>query len=301
LTRSIFCFLFFVFVLACTKDDVGNGPVEEFDQVRVMTYNILFSTSNTETLKVLRETAADIVGMQETSRSRLIDLARDLGYYSHSFLQTPANRSSEDTGILSRFPITKVFANGVLIKVNPSLEVAVFTVHLSPYPYEPYDFRDGKITTADQAVASASLTRLEEIEPVVEEMKQVMNDGYTTLLTGDFNEPSSLDWTPITAENNLHFGKVVAWPVSTIISDAGLKDVYRDKFPNAANFPGNTWTTLQAPDEVYDRIDIIYQNETEALVLSDIRTVGGEGDAAGITVENYPSDHYAVIATYKIR
>jgi exodeoxyribonuclease-3 len=296
------CFFFLLCFCGCNDDDkIPPTPVEEFDEIRVMTYNVLYSTSNEQTLKVLRETDADIIGLQEISAARLMDLAQKLGYRYHRFSRTSANLSDDDTGILSRFPITVGLTNGVLIQVNHLLEVAVFTVHLSPYPYEPYDFRDGKIATAAQAIASASSLRLPEIQPVIAEIDRTLKAGHPVFLTGDFNEPSFLDWTATTAANNLHFGKQVEWPVSKQIVEAGLTDVYRFQFPDPADFPGNTWTTIESPDEVYDRIDIIYQNETEEFTLTDIRTVGGGDDAAGIPVEDYPSDHYAVIATYKLK
>jgi endonuclease/exonuclease/phosphatase family metal-dependent hydrolase len=300
LIRFVFCYWLIVLLSGCGGEKVSPRKVEEFDEISIMTYNILFNTSNDETLEVLKETGADIIGMQEASPGRMAYLAQKLHFYYHSFSKTSANLNDQDTGILSRFPITRFFNNGVVVRVNPSLEVAIFTVHLSPYPYEPYDFRDGKITTADQAIVSASGQRLPEIAPVLEEINEVILEGYPLFLTGDFNEPSFLDWTALTAAKNMHFGKVVEWPVSKSIVDAGLKDVYRFKFPNAANFPGNTWTTLDTPDEVYDRIDIIYYTETPELILTDVRTVGGKDDGAGITVENYPSDHYAVLATYKL-
>ncbi|MEX2231261.1 MAG: endonuclease/exonuclease/phosphatase family protein, partial [Cyclobacteriaceae bacterium] len=207
-----------------------------------MTYNIFYNTSNDQTLEVLRETGADIIGLQEASPSRIAQLGRDLRYYHYSFSKTSANQNNEDTGILSRFPITEYFENGVLVKVNPTLEIALFTVHLLPYPYEPYDFRDGKIQTAEQAIASATMNRLPGIESVVEEINNAFADGYTVFLTGDFNEPSHLDWTSVTAGNQMHFGKVVEWPVSKQITGTGLIDAYRTKFSDAANFPGNTWT-----------------------------------------------------------
>ena len=266
-----------------------------------MTYNVLFSTSNEATLEVLTQTGADIVGLQEASSSRLAALASKLGYHYHSFPKTSGNLSNQDTGILSRFPIISVSQNGVVLKINADLEVAVFTVHLLPYPYEPYDFRDGLISTAEQAIASATSNRLPGFQPVLDEIADAMNEGYPVFFTGDFNEPSWLDWTQETAEKQMHFGKVVEWPVSKSIALAGLIDAYRSQFSNPSNFPGNTWTTVQAENEVYDRIDIIYHSVTDKMTLTDIRTVGGPDDSAGITVTNYPSDHYGVVATYVLK
>jgi exonuclease III len=297
----VICVLLFQ-LTACNKHhEPAPQPVSDYSQVSIMTYNGLYSTSNEQTLHVLRETGADIIGMQETSVSRLMYLAQALHYHYYSFPKSSANLNGQDTGILTRFPISRFLDNGVVVNVNPSLQVAVFTVHLSPYPYQPYDFRDGKITTSAQAVSSAAAQRLPEIQPVLDEVGTLQNEGIPVFLTGDFNEPSHLDWTAETAGKNLHFGKIVEWPVSKAIYQTKFTDVYRSQFPNPANFPGNTWTTLEGANEVYDRIDMIYQTEDQHMTLNDVRLVGGEDDYAGVTVKGYASDHYAVIATYKLK
>lgn len=288
-------------LITCTSNNEINQPVvEEFDEIKVMTYNVLYSTSNEATLQVLKETDADIIALQEVSAARLAELSQRLHYHHHSFSKTSGNLSDQDTGILSRFPLVRFFENGVVLRVNPKLDLAVFSVHLAPYPYQPYDFRDGIITTPAEAIAAASILRLPALEAVLEEVMEARNDSIPVFLSGDFNEPSHMDWTTETAASNLHFGKAVDWPVSNTLVQSGLIDVYRVKFPNAANFPGITWTTIESPDEVYDRIDMIYQTNEQAFSLKDVRLVGGSADIAGIKVEGYPSDHYAVLATYKL-
>lgn len=296
-------FSFFItivlFCWSCDKNTVLKAVPEEYNEFRVMTYNVLYTTSNESIVSTIRASGADIIGLQEISRSRLMDVQQKLGYYYYSFPKTTANMSDQDTGILSRFKIVRFLNNGVVVQVNPSFNVALFTVHLSPYPYQPYDFRDGKITTEAQAVAGASF-RLNEINPVLEEMTEIKSEGIPVFLTGDFNEPSHLDWTSETAAVNLHFKKVVAWPVSTAITESGWQDAFRLQYANAANFPGNTWTTIEATNEVYDRIDMIYHVLPNTFTLQDVRLVAGIGDAAGIAVADYASDHYAVIATYEL-
>lgn len=299
-TIYILICLFLATLVGCEKPAVTPKPVEEFDELKVMTFNVLYSVDNAVTLKVLRETAPDVIGFQEISTDKLSDLAATLKYYHHHFPKTSANMSNQDTGILSRFPIVRLLTDGVVVQVNKQLQVAVFTVHLSPYPYEPYDFRDGVITTSEQAVASASQTRLPEIEPVIDQIETMLAENIPVFVTGDFNEPSHFDWNSTTADNNLHFGKIVSWPVSNVIVNARLMDAYRIEFPNAANFPGNTWTPIRTPNEVYDRIDIIYHSANDAYFLNDIRLVGGPLDGSGISVEGYASDHFAVLATYTL-
>jgi exonuclease III len=296
----LICF-FLATLTGCEKSSVAPKLVEEYEQLKVMTFNVLYSVDNNITLKVLRETAPDLIGFQEISTDKLNELATKLNHYYHHFPKTTANLSNQDTGILSRFPIVRLLTDGVVVQVNKQLQVAVFTVHLSPYPYEPYDFRDGVISTSEQAIASAAQTRLPEIEPVINQIEAMQAENTPVFLTGDFNEPSHLDWNETTATANLHFGKIVSWPASNAIVNTGLVDAYRFEFPNAANFPGNTWTPVRTPNEVYDRIDIIYHSNNEAYNLDDIRLVGGALAGSGISVEGYASDHFAVLATYKLK
>ena len=63
---------------------------------------------------------------------------------------------------------------------------------------------------------------------------------------------------------------------------------------------GVTWTTVESENEVYDRIDMAYHTTSDAYEVRDVRLIGGPGDNAGIKVRDYESDHYAVVATYKI-
>ena len=44
-------------------------------------------------------------------------------------------------------------------------------------------------------------------------------------------------------------------------------------------------------------VDHTTSNEYE---VKDVRLIGGPGDNAGIVVQDYESDHYAVVATYKL-
>jgi len=296
----LFLFVIFSLLVGCKDDEVENIEEEEFDKIKIMTFNVLFSTSNEATLRALLEADADIIGLQEISTTRLMDLAQQLKYHFHSFSKSKGNLSDQDTGILSRFPITRYAENGVALRVNPNLEVGIFSVHLAPYPYQPYDFRDGIIETAAEAIVDATETRVPSINFVLDEIEELKAKGIPVFLTGDFNEPSHLDWTTETATNNLHFGKVVEWPVSKTISQTGLIDAYRSTFSNPANFPGITWTTIETENEVYDRIDMIYHSASAEYEIKDVQLVGGPGDAAVIKVSEYSSDHYAVVATYKL-
>src|SRR5689334_10740495 len=96
----------------CEDDNKTDRAVKQIEKFSIMSYNILYTTSNDGTLKVLQETNADIIGFQETSATRLSELAQKLHFYNHNFKKSESNMSGEDTGILSRFPIIRFFNHG---------------------------------------------------------------------------------------------------------------------------------------------------------------------------------------------
>ena len=65
--------------------------------------------------------------------------------------------------------------------------------------------------------------------------RQVQSDiqqGRPIIMGGDFNEPSHLDWQADTKDLWDHNGAIIHWDCSMMLSKAGFKDAYREKFPN---------------------------------------------------------------------
>ena len=121
-------------------------------------------------------------------------------------------------------------------------------------PYQPYQlvkipYNDAPfITTEAEAIDEARKAPAEEVRTFVEEIESVHGEGTPIFVTGDFNEPSSLDWTPavVTA------GKcpiAVRWPSTAAILDAGFVDAYRVAHPDPLQSPGYTWTPTTAEDD----------------------------------------------------
>jgi len=267
----------------------------------VMSFNVLYSTSVESTIKTIVETEADIVGLQEASNERIKEAADSLGFYYYPFDKAAGNLSDNDTGILSRFPIGKKFENGVIVELPDNQKIAVFSVHLSAYPYEPYDIRDGKIETPQEAVTAAGNTRLPEINPVLKTIDSLINANIPVFLTGDFNEPSHLDWTEEAANNNMHFSMAVEWPVSKAVVESGMDDAYRETHPDEVTKNGITWTTNDSENEVHDRIDFVYHALPGNWELKSAKRVGRPDNDGALNVPGYESDHYAVIAYYSTK
>jgi exodeoxyribonuclease-3 len=277
------------------------GEAQTVGSLRVMTYNILVGGAQygplSRTVGVIQTAQADVIGIQEVGGSAA-SIASSLGFYYHGF--------SSDIAIISRYPITEVLSQGVRLQISPTQDAYVFDVHLAPYPYQPYDIRDGLITTEAQAIAAANSTRGSSVSALISQMTPALNSGSPVFLTGDFNEPSHLDWTQAAANAGLHFGKKVDWPTSHAVVNAGLNDSFRQLRPDVINDQGNTWTpgypapTVDA-NEVFDRIDFVYYAGINVIPLS-AKTLGynASDGSTDIAIQPYPSDHRALVTQFNL-
>ena len=241
--------------------------------------------------KLITDSGADLCGLQEVNRSAA-KLAELTGF--HRF-----ERGGKQ--ILSRYPIGEATPNkrGVKIDVPGTQGIWFFNDHFRPAPYQPYQLaqipygnNNPFITTEEEAISEANRARGDEVEALLNDMKPALKSGLPVILTGDFNEPSHLDWTAKAAEAKCC--KIpVKWPASTRLTDAGLHDMYRTVFPDAIDRPGHTWTPTPAKRDVPDRIDIIY---AKGLKPESVAVIGEPKENADIVVDPFPSDHRAVLA-----
>src|SRR4029079_3366129 len=268
------------------------GEAQTVSSLRVMTYNILTGGATygplSRTVGLIQTAQADVIGIQEAG-PRAASIARSLGFYYSGF--------NSDTATISRYPIAEILNQGVRLQVSPTQSAYVFDVHLAPYPYQPYDIRDGLITTEAQAIAAASAARGGSVSTLLNQMSAALGSGSPVFLTGDFNEPSYLDWTQAAANAGLHFGKKVDWPTSHAITNAGLGDSFRQLRPDVINDRGNTWTPGSpapsiAANEVMDRIDFVYYAGSGVIPVSS-KTLGYNANdgSTDIQIQPYPSDH----------
>ncbi len=262
----------------------------QLNELKVLSYNVLVSTSVTDNIYVLQELDADIIGLQEGyDKSEVI--ADALGYYHYS-------DAAWSEAILSRYPITSTDWWGVEIELSPGQFAYMYNTHLAAYPYQPYDIRDGLISSPAQAVAEAQAARGAEITEVITEMSPFIQSGALVFLTGDFNEPSHLDWTANAAANGLHFGWTVEWPTSLMCTEAGLNDAYRSFHSDEVQYPGETWTPWISADEVHDRIDLVYFAGTN-ITVNQVDVVGPDA-LSSIVITPYASDHRGVLASFSL-
>ena len=287
-----------IFICLVLSKPAAAQPV---NSLRVMTYNIYVGGAAfgplSRTVNVIQTAQADVIGLQEV-RGSAKAIADALGFYYHGF--------DDDLAIISRYPIVDALNQGIRLRVSPTQDAFLFDAHLTAFPYQPYDIRDGKITTEAQAIAQASAARGAETAALLNSMQPAKAIGIPTFLTGDFNEPSHLDWTQAAATAGLHFGKKVAWPTSTAVVNAGYTDAFRQLRPDVINDRGNTWTPgspapTVAANEVIDRIDFVYYAGQN--VTPQNATIYGYNAAdpdTDVGIQPYPSDHRSVVVQFQL-
>ncbi|WSP77402.1 HAD-IA family hydrolase [Streptomyces sp. NBC_01236] len=274
-------------------------------ELRVMSWNLWYGGTKVDDhrekqLKVIAETGADVVGLQETYGNSARELAEALGWHHH--------RAGENLGVISRYPITARLGDpdvgfyggtGARIRVDGGQEggqeVDVWSVHLDYTPYGPYEARFDGVPAAGLVAHEAG--RLEQMRSILRQIAESATDAGPVVLVGDFNVPSHLDWPD------------VAWPVTKAAEDAGLRDSYREVHPDAVRDPGHTWSPVHSVHEdgsgrpePQDRIDFVLHNG-RGLQVIDSRTVvtGTPRPWPDVAGNDWPSDHAAVITTFTLR
>ncbi len=298
-------------------------------------------------IDIVDSTDADIVFLCEITgpRQRFLDylsdeLSKRGKYYCNDSLDL-------SMGILSKFKIsssTPCFRLDDHSRPNPVCkaeikigenEIVLYSVHLDWTHYECYMPRGYSGTTwkkipapvenADSVLAANRLAFREEgIAALLEDADREISRGRMVILGGDFNEPSHLDWQKDTKDIRDHNGLIIDWDCSTMLMNAGFRDVYREQYPDPVTHPGFTFpagniyadisslTWLPDKDE-RDRIDFIYYHPNRQLTLKNAWIIGPKDDILygktypSATLDNiiepagiWPSDHKGIIATFNI-
>lgn len=276
---------------ACTSEpDAETQPlVGESMELSVLVYNIEYSGDKT-TDAVIADLDADVVGVLE-SYNRLPEIADKTGYpYYNVGLQ-----------LLSKYPIHEPSgADGLyaLIEVQPGYAVAFFNTHLDYVKYGPKLLLDGM--PMDEVLASEDEVRTDSIRIQTPDMQQLSAAGYPVFLTGDFNQPSSLDYAEDTVGTREGITEAVPWTVSEALFDVGMRDTFREIHTDPVENPG---ITKDNPDfragGFGDRIDYVYAGGP--VTTLDSKLVGEkDGPDVEIEYDTWTSDHRAVLSTFEL-
>ncbi len=270
--------------------------------VKVMTWNIwhgglhgskaddfVKDSSNTiNVVKVLKQENPDILFMQETYCCGM-DIAKKADY--------PFSwRGSSNLSIHSKYAIIdtiKIFkpfnSHAVIIDVEGK---KILCVNLWLH-YLPDYFQDIKELSPDSIIIGEGATRLKEITAILESvdsLEKILN--MPIIIGGDFNSGSHLDWVESTKD--AHYGKVIEWPVSKLMSDRGFTDSFREANPDPTKTLDGTWGFL-FDCIISDRIDFIYY-KGENLKAKYSRIIK-DNPKDGF----FNSDHRAILTQFDIK
>jgi endonuclease/exonuclease/phosphatase family metal-dependent hydrolase len=259
---------------------------------------------------VLRAAAADVVGLQETAGhapkgqprpDHAAKLAQALGWH---YLDQGGR-----TGIISRFRIVAATPAkwGARLALPSGRTIYIFNVHFAASPYQPYQLLNipyGEapfLKTEREAIQAARAARGGQVERMLAEVKALRSEGVPVFITGDFNEPSHLDWTAEATKAGT-CPLCIDWPATRTVADAGFVDAYRAIHADPVRHRGLTWTPTTRdtdPRDRHDRIDFVFVRGAGIRVRA--ASILGEAHAlADVVIDRYPSDHRAVVAEVEI-
>lgn len=286
---------------------------EEPVTLRIMSFNVWYGGEQVSLAKVgeaIRAADADIVGVQEAD-GNLYRIAKAAGMpYVDPRRRLISRWPLFDSGVGERtqrgeslYSTTGLDPDALhaWVMVRPGKVVAVSNVHLSSDPSGLEIARTGGKLA--EVLALEHRSRAAEAKPLVA-LAKVAADGTPIFLTGDFNTPSHLDWTDAARRANPRIPYAVVWPTTKLLADAGFRDSFRETHPNPESDPGITWTPgtphpVPPPSPGLDRIDFIFSAGRTTTIASQLVGERG-GPGVGIGVFPWPSDHRAVVSTFRV-
>lgn len=305
----------------------GTSTAREAE-IRVMTFNVWGADDTASGRRLIADailqSGADIVGFQEMTGPALRSIAQSLGYYYY-------DQGMGSEAILSRYRVLDVslLRYGVQVELSPGHPAWIYNTHLYHAPYGPYQlngiaYNGGRLydpNTADgitRVIADQKSARGNEVNQIIRSLDAAgaLKSGDPVFLTGDFNEPTHLDWTARARDAGVHVAEV-AWPTSVAVSNLGFRDSYREVFPDEVAMQGRTWSPVypatymnpgdnrqQQPvpkPEPQDRIDFVYYAGAEVQSVGAWRSGPvGRDEVEDLELTGYPSDHNAVTSAFRV-
>ena len=309
-------------LFACTL--VWSFALPADTQLSVMSFNIWGGGLNKQespqqTLAAIRAAGADIIGLQETRAESIpcssnycpprgpsitAELAAALDF--HYYEQPAAGSTTWSNAVLSRYPIVGATEHGLGVKIDLHGKLMVlFNIHPTDYPYQPYQLLGIEygaapyVSSSAAAVRYARRTRGSSLQLLLKDLAAAV-DADLFAVTGDFNEPSHLDWSQAAVDAGLQ-PLVVPWPLTQALEANGFIDTYRAIWPDVTARPGFTWSPLigtSSGEDHPDRIDFVLVRGN--FIVREAVVVGEDPDHADIVVSPWPSDHRAIVARLSI-
>ncbi len=286
----------------CVDKFVSRSSTSDPNTLKVLQWNIwhggvhLADVGRDRVTDLIRASNADVVTMQEGYGAQE-QIARELGYS----LQTAS--SGDNLALFSRFPMEKIktgktfnsnpaiitLKNGRRVLVNDVwLRYAYRPEYASSYMQDGMNPDDWVKEDTQLAVEDAKYILSNDVDP------HLATKDMPSLIGGDFNSGSHLDWTAAAAKLHNGYGPV-ALPCSLYMYSQGYKDSFREINPDEVARPEGTFAVIYGQLQ-HSRIDYIYyKGEGIKAISSKIVRTAPEIDSV------WPSDHAAVLSVFEVQ
>lgn len=278
---------------ATDRPDAGDNPFSASGAkvLKLATQN-LWGKKAATVIDHFNRIGVDVLCGQECSGFKDEEI-RSSGLYVH----THKNNGQGPCSILSRYPFVGTTPNnyGVYIDLGDGMVVLVMNCHGAFKPYGPYQLN---------GIDYGGYPATNDVEQVIRQNRDVRKDMVDKLLedfsssttpfvsvSGDFNEPSWLDWTESTTAAKLT-PCAVQWPVTHTLWTAGLKgDAYRTVHPDPVTHPGFTWTPFPGKKDTKDRIDLTLYTISPHVSVAKCLLLGESEDTSDVVFQPWIFDH----------
>ena len=233
----------------------------------------------------------DVLCAQECSKLSESEVnARGLYIHTHS------NNGQGKCSIISRYPFSGTTPNkyGVYIDLGEGIVALVLNCHGAFYPYGPYQLNGIEYKgypgtdDVDYVVRVNKEARQDMVDKLLEDLASA-NTPFVSL-SGDFNEPSWLDWTKDAQAAGI-VPYVVQWPTTHSLWEGGLKgDAYRTIHSNPVTHPGYTWTPFPSEKDTKDRLDLTLYTLSPNTTVKSCQIIGENAETADIVFPSWISD-----------
>lgn len=261
-------------------------------------------------LAVIASTGLDVIGVQQDDGTAATRIARALGWYSVE--------GDGGVGIVSAYPVDARLTSSAAGVIPPAVtatahvlgrDIRLWSAGLDGAASGPHAACQGGVTDPAALVdAEKKTARYDQATALAAAVRADATGADTTpvIVLADLESPSSADWTAATASAHCSVG-AVAWPVPAQLASAGLTDTYRAAHPDPAKAAGNSWSPIVATDpatgtaEPQDRIDYVYSAGADLVVLGSNTLVAGWPSAKNVAGNAWPSNHRAVVTTFRLQ
>lgn len=279
--------------------EVGESSFTNPQVFRILQWNIWHGgrhiplKGHDRIIELIKASKADIITMQEGYGFQK-EIAKALNFH----LQTPSEK--DNLALYSRYPI-KAQPSSDSFRSNPGIvtmpngrSILINNCWVS-YSYQP-DYtgsfpdcqHNPKVWIAEDSIRPMANTRDIVIKDVQKIQKRL---NIPTILGGDFNSCSHLDWTQRAASLHAGFGPV-DFPTSRYLMAEEYKDSFREVHPNEVERPEGTFAGIYGQLD-FSRIDFIYYRGKQIQTIqSKIIQTPPEID------DIWASDHSAVLTTF---